>query len=243
MPPAPFPVQKYARLAGFLYLLVIILGLFGEAVVRTRLVVSGDAAATASNILAAELLWRLGIAGQWLLLLCAVGLTLLWYVLLRPAGKQLTLLVVFFALISLAVESVSALHLQMTLAPLKSAALAHAADPSLAGTMAYLSIVAHAQAFGLALVFFGVECLIVGHLIRKSGYLPRIVGILMQVAGICYLINSFSMALSPALQDVLFPLILVPSFIGESVFCLWLLIKGVDTAAWHSKAKEAAVAA
>lgn len=236
----PLPIQKYARLAGLLYLAIIVLGLFGERFVRNSLIVSGDAAATASNLLASELLWRLGIAGQWVLLLCAVGMTVLWYVLLRPAGKHLTLLAVFFALISLAVESVSALHLQMTLAPLKSAALARAADPSIAAAIAYLSIVAHAQAFGLALVFFGVECLIVGHLIRKSGYLPRFVGILMQLAGLCYLINSFSMALAPALQDVLFPLILVPSFIGESVFCLWLLIKGVDTAAWHRKAAEAA---
>jgi hypothetical protein len=221
-------MQKIARIAGVLYLIVIVLGLLGEGLVRNSLIVAGDPAATAHNILAAEFTWRLGVAGQYLLLVCAVGLTWTWYVLLRPVNRNLTLLAIFFALISLAVESVSALHLQAVMAPLTGSAFVQIADPRLAYAMAYLSVVAHANAFGLALVFFGVECLIVGHLVRRSGYLPKFIGILMQVAGACYLINSLSMVLLPSLQGKLFPAILLPCLVGEGAFCLWLLIKGVD---------------
>ncbi len=237
MSPAPQPqaVQTLARTAGLLYLVIIVIGLLGEALVRGSLIVGGDPAATAHNILAAEFTWRLGVAGQIVLLACAVAMTWTWYLLLRPVDGRLTMLAMFFALISLAVESVSALHLQAVLAPLNGSAFVQIADPQQAYAMAYLSVVAHANAFGLALVFFGIECLIVGHLIRRSGYLPKTIGVLMQVAGACYLVNSLSMVLLPSLQAVLFPFILLPSLVGEGAFCLWLLFKGVDTAAWQAR--------
>jgi hypothetical protein len=163
---------------------------------------------------------------------CAVALTFIWYLLLRPVSRNLALLMVFFAMISLAVEAVSALHLQAVLVPLSSSAYLKVLDPHQLHAMAYMSVVSHAHAFGLALIFFGVECLIVGHLICASGYFPRAIGRMMQLAGVCYLVNSFAMVLSPPLANLLFPAILLPALLGESSFCLWLLIKGVDIAGW-----------
>jgi hypothetical protein len=235
-PPSGIAIKAWARWAGVLYLIIIAIGLFNEAGIRNTLIVPGDSVATAHNILAAEFLWRVGVAGQYLLLLCAVGLTLAWYVLLRPVSRHLALLVVLFALMSLAVESVSALHLQAVLTPLSGSAYLHTTDPQQAYAAAYSSVVAHAGAFGLALVFFGVECLIVGYLLRRSGFFPAAIGWLMQLAGLCYLVNSFAMVLLPPLHATLFPAILVPAFIGESAFCLWLLIRGVDAAAWRQRA-------
>lgn len=226
MHPPRAALQTYARLGGVLYLIIIVLGLLGETYVRGTLVVGGDPDATVRRIQAAEWLWRLGVAGQMFLLLCAVALTWIFYVLLRPVSKNLSLLVVLFAITSLAVESVSALQLQAMLDTLAMAKyLPPAALPQL-HTMAYLTVVSHAQAFGLALIFFGVEILIVGHLIWKSGYIPKAIGVLMQLAGACYLVNSFAMVLSPPLAGVLFPAILLPALVGESAFCLWLLFKG-----------------
>lgn len=242
--PAPasnVPIQAYARAAGVVYLVIIIIGLLGESFIRGTLVVGGDPEATARNILAAEWLWRLGVAGQDLLLICAVALTLAFYVLLRPVSKNLTLAFTFFALISLAVESVSALHLHAVLAPLADVAYLNAADPGLLHLLSYQSIVAHSHALGLALIFFGVEILIVGYLIRKSGYFPKVVGTLMQIAGVCYLVNSFSMILSPPLQEMLFPAILMPALIGEGAFCLVLLFKGVSVAEWRRRNQLACV--
>ncbi len=219
-------MHMYARLAGALYLLVIVIGLLGEAAIRGPLVVWGDAAATAQHIAESQFLWRLGVAGQLLLLVCATGLTCLWYLLLRQVNSNLTLLAMFFGLVSLAMESVGALHLHAALTPLTSAAFG-VLDAPQRDTMVYQAIVAHAQAFGIALIFFGVQCLIVGHLIRNSGYFPKALGTLLQLAGLCYLINSFSQVLFPSLS--LFPAILIPSLVGESACCLWLLVKGIKT--------------
>lgn len=238
-PSPPATIQFQARLAGLLYLIIIVIGLLGESAIRGKLIVSGDPDATARNIAAAEGLWRLGVGGQDLLLLCAVGLTLLWYILLRPVNGHLALAVAFFGLVSLAVESVGALHLHAVLTPLSDATYLKAFDPRQLHLIAYQSVVAHAHAFGLALVFFGVECLIVGHLIRASGYIPKAIGWLMQLAGLCYLVNSFAMVLSPPLQDMLFPAILLPSFIGESAFCLYLLVKGVNLPEWQRRQRGA----
>jgi hypothetical protein len=235
--------QTYARVGGALYLIIIVIGLLGEAVVRGSLIVSGDAAATAQRIMESEFLWRLGIAGQIVLLICAVALTLVFYVLLRPVNRNLALLAIFFALISLSVEAVSALSLLATLLPLSNAEYLSVIDPEQRHALAYLSAASHADGFGLALVFFGVECLIVGYLIRKSGYLPKVIGGLMQIAGACYLINSFSLVLNPSFANFLFPWILLPAFVGESSFCLWLLIKGVNVSEWERTASATGAAA
>jgi hypothetical protein len=225
--------------AGLLYLIIILIGLLGESLIRGRLVADGDPEATARNILGAQFLWRLGIAGQDVLLVCAIALTLIWYILLRPVNKNLARLAMCFALMSLAVESISSLHLHAVLTPLLGGAYLKAVDPALLELMAYQSVIAHAHAFGLALIFFGVECLIAGYLIRQSGFFPKVVGTLMQVAGLCYLVNSFSMILYPPLQGTLFPFILLPSLIGEGTCCLWLLIKGVDVPVWEHRAHHA----
>lgn len=228
-------VQRVARIGGLLYLLIIVIGVLGEAVIRNSLVVAGDPAATALRILESEFLWRVGIAGQLLLLVCAVALTAIWYFLLRPVNRHLAVAVVCFGLVSLAVESLCALQLQAALDPLTSTALAKVASAEQRYGLSYLAIVAHARTFGVALIFFGVQCLLVGHLIRKSGYLPAMLGVAMQVVGACYLVNSFAMFLAPAVQGVLFPAILLPAFLGETAMCLWLLVKGVEVASWHGK--------
>jgi len=234
---ASIPVQLIARAGGALYLVIIVIGLLGEVVVRGSLIVPGNAAATAQRILASEFLWRLGIAGQLVLLICAIALTLVFYLLLRPVSRPIALAAVFFAIVSLAVESLGAVFLQQVLMPLTSSLYAQAADPQPFQVQAYLATIAHNNAFGFSLIFFSVECLIVGYLIRKSTYLPTLIGWLMQLAGLCYLINSFCMVLSPALQGMLFPFILLPPLLGEGAFCLWLLFKGVDMPAWEGRTR------
>ncbi len=102
--------------------------------------------------------------------------------------------------------------------------------------MATLSIRSFEHGFGLALIFFGCECLVVGYLIFRSGFLPKAIGVLMQIAGLSYLINSFALVLAPNLADQLFPAILVPAFIGEASLCLWLLLKGVNVEKWKARA-------
>jgi hypothetical protein len=227
--------QRYARLGGVLYLAIIVLGAFAEGLVTNKLVVSGDAAGTAHNILASAGLWRLGVAGDFIVVLCAVPLLWIEYLLLRPVNKQLVLLAVLFNLVSLAVEAVSKLFLLAVMPTLGNAEHLRAFDPQQLQALASLAIKSHDIAFNIALIFFGFTCLVNGYLIFKSGYLPRFVGVLLQIAGVSYLIACFAALFAPAFADLIVPAILLPPLIGELSFCLWLLVKGVNVAKWNER--------
>jgi hypothetical protein len=228
--------QVQARIGGVLYLIIIFLGLFGEAFSRGKLIVAGDATATAHNILASELLWRLGIAGNLVHLVCAVVLSLIFYILLRPVSKDLALLATFFGLVSITLEAASKLVLIAALFPLGKAEYLKTFKPEQLDALAYLSIRSHGYGFGISLIFFGCACLVLGYLIFRSGYLPRALGVGMQIAGVCYLVNSFALVLSPKLADLLFPTILIPAFLGEASLCVWLMVKGVNVEKWKRQA-------
>src|SRR5437899_10395795 len=231
--------QLYARIGGVLYLIIIVVGLFGEAFVRDRLIVSGDAAATAANIVSHESLWRFHIAAELFLLICAVALVLIFVVLLRPVSSDLALLAVFFNLVSIGIEAATTMYLLEALFPLGNAGYLKAFTPEKLYAMASLSLKSHGYGFGVSLLFFGCFCVIVGYLIFRSGYLPKTIGVLMQIAVVCYLTNSFGLILSAAVANRLFPAILVPAFIGEVSLCLWLLVKGVNVQRWKEQASVA----
>lgn len=228
--------QVYARIGGALYLILILAGMFGVIFVRDKLIVSGDATATANNIIASPLLWRIGIAADLIMHVCDVPLMLVFYVLLRPVNRNLALLAVLFNLVQTAVLVANKLNLLAALFLLGSADYLKAFDPHQLHALSYLSLKLHDYGFGVGLIFFGCECLVVGYLIFRSGYLPRTIGVLMQIAGLCYLTNSFVLLLAPALAKMLYPGVLVPAFIGELSLCLWLLVKGVNVSKWEEKA-------
>jgi hypothetical protein len=227
--------QRYARIGGALYLAIIVLGAFAEGFVTNKLVVSGDAATTAQNILASADLWRLSVVGNLIVVLCAVPLLWIEYLLLRPVSKHLVLLAVFFNLVSLAVEAISKLFLLLVIPTLSSANYLRAFEPQQLQILANLALKSHDIAFNIALLFFGFTCLVNGYLIFKSGYLPKFVGILMQLAGLSYLTACFAALFAPAFADLIIPAVLVPPLIGESSFCLWLLVKGVNIAKWQER--------
>lgn len=227
--------QLYARTGGLLYLLIIVFGGFAEGFVMNNLIVAGDAAATAHNIMASPGLWSLGVAGNLLVPVLAVAQAWIFYLLLRPVNKQLVLLSVFLVLVSLSIESVSKLFLLAVMPVLASANHPGTFDPLQAQSLAHLSLVLHDIAFNIALIFFGFSCLVDGYLIYKSGYLPKLVGLLMQLAGLCYLIACFAALLAPTFANVITPAILIPPLIGESTFCPWLLIKGVNVVRWKER--------
>ena len=227
--------QRYARIGGALYLAIIVLGAFAEGFVANKLVVAGDAATTAANILASPGLWRLSVAGDLIVVLCAVPLLWIEYLLLRPVSKQLVLLAVLFNLASLAVEAISKVFLLVVMPTLGSADYLKAFDPHQLEILANLALSSHDVAFNIALIFFGFTCIVNGYLIFRSGYLPEFVGVLMQIAGLCYLTACFAALFAPAFADLITPAILLPPLIGESSFCLWLLVKGVNIAKWKER--------
>ena len=220
--------QRGARLAGVLYLAIILLGLFGELVVRGTLVVPGDAAATAAKIAASPLLWRAGIAGDLLMHVCDVPVILIFYWLLRPVSKNLALLATLFNLVQTAVLVLNKLTLLVPMLLLDDVETLKAFSAQQLDALSYLAIEAHGYGFGIGLVFFGFVCLVRGHLIFRSSFFPRTLGWLLQIAGLSYLTNSFALLLAPSFAAAIFPGVLVPAFIGELSICLWLIVKGVD---------------
>jgi hypothetical protein len=201
--------------------------------VRNKLIVTGDPAATAMNIIASPGLWRVGIAGDLLMQVCDVPLIIIFYLLLKPVNKNLALLNLSFNLIQTAVLVANKLNLLMPLFLLGNAEYLKAVDPTQLQTLSYLFIRLHNYGFGVGLIFFGFVCLVEGHLIANSTFLPALLGRLMQLAGVCYLVNSIAMIIYPELSSIA---LLAPCFIAELLLGLWMLIKGVDEVKWRQKA-------
>lgn len=227
--------QGYARLAGAIYLLVIVFGMFSEGFVMNKVVVSGDVAATARNILASGDLWRISVAGNLLAPLIAVVQLWIEYLIFRPAGRNAALLFLLFNATSLAVEAVSKVFLLMVAPALAGAGYARALDPKQLYEWVGFALSAHNITFDVALVLFGCACLVSGHLIFRSQYLPRFIGVMMQVAGASYLVACFSELFAPAFAEVITPWILIPPLIGEGALCLWLLVMGVNVETWRAR--------
>jgi hypothetical protein len=230
--------QVYARIGGVLYLIIIVIGFCSEFFITNKLVVSGDVTATAKNIAASESLWRISIAGELILLVCAVALTMILYVLLRPVNENLALLAVFFNIVEFPIEAVSKLCLFSALFLSGNADYLKAFEPHQLHALVKISLKLHDYGFGIDLVFFGFACLMYGYLLFTSGYFPKTLGVLMALAGLSYVANSFTLILAPAYAERIF-FILVFALIGELSLCLWLMVKGVNVPKWNEKARPA----
>lgn len=230
-----FSPKLYARIGGGLYLILIALGIFGQFV-KGKVVVAGDAAATAANLRSMETLWRLGLAFELIGLVCVIALAMIYFVLLRPVNREINLLATFLRMVGIAVEAVAALDLAAALFPLGNAAYLKAFPPEQLYAMASMAIKSHNYGYTLALLFFGFTFLFHGYLVAKSGFLPGILGRMIQVGGACYLSNSLFFFVAPSFSDLLFPWILMPCFVAELSLAVWLLVKGVNVERWQAQA-------
>jgi hypothetical protein len=229
--------QAYARIAGVLYLINIACGIFGEIFVRGHLVVAGDAATTAHRIMSSEFLFRCGIAGDLIMHITDVPMAVIFYVLLRPVSKDLSLLSALFGMLQTAILCANKLNLVTVLLLLGGTSSLKAFDQNQLQALASLSLSLHAYGFGIGLIFFGMSCLVAGYLMFQSGYFPKILGVLQVMAGVSYLINSSAQLLVPALANKMFPAIVLPAFIGELGTCLWLIVKGVNASKWDERVR------
>jgi len=212
------------RLAGFIYLAIIGLGVFGEVFVRGALIVSGNASSTATSILASQSLWGTGITTDLLMHVLDVPLIVFFYLLLKPVSEPLALLATALNVVQTCVLATNKLSLVAALLMLQRSVSAAASSPQDLHDLAYVAINLHGYGFGVGLIFFGFACLVRGYLMFHLDSVPRIFGVLLAIAGVSYLVNSFALLLSPTLAGVLFPAILLPAFVGELALSLWLLL-------------------
>ena len=225
-------VQTYARIGGILGILSLIAGGFGEAFVPSRLIVRGDAAATAANILGSSELFRLGFAGYLVEGLCDVGLALVLYALLRPVHRDLALLGLFFRLIGTTGFAMSQVLYFSALPLVTSAAGLQALSEAQRGALALLSL--NVSMFGqtLFMMFYGMGFLVFGYLLLRARYFPKFLGVLVLLMGAGFVARTFLWVLAPAYASPWLLLVAAPAGLALS---LWLLVKGVDPAKWREQ--------
>jgi hypothetical protein len=218
--------KKLARIAGVLYLLLVVTGVYGLMYVGSQTYVRGDAAATAQKMLANEFLFRTGIAGNLISQTLWVFLVMAFFRLLKSVNEQRAKLMVALVLVAIPITFICESFNIAALMVLKGDIM-----PSLPieqkqeWAMAFLKM--NGNGILLAEIFWGLWLIPLGHLFYKSGFMPRILGILLIIGGIAYLIEVFTDLLFPNYRFVVNQFIPIAVAIPEFATTLWLLIKGV----------------
>ena len=221
-----------ARLAGLCYLLMLPTG--GLAMfVRSRYVIKADATATAANILAHEPMFRLAFAGDLLVVAIYIVFTALMYDLMKPVSRNVSLLAAFFSLMGCATQAFACLFELAPLIVLSHDPYLGTFKPDQLHSLAYLSLKLYAGTYGISLVFFGFYNLLIGYLVFKSTFLPRVLGVLMAIS--CPVGMTF---LWPPFATTYFRYLLIFD-VGELLLVLWLLVMGVNAERWWERANAA----
>ena len=226
-------LRPRARITGVVYLLYFLTAIIGEFFLR-GLVVDGDAAATANNILAHESLFRLGLATGLISTAGYIAVTALFYDLFKAVSRSLSLLAAFFSLVGCAILAFASLFQLAPLVVLGGSQYLSVFKVEQLRALALMFLELNTQAGNICVVFFGVYCLLIGNLIFRSTFLPRLLGVLMALAGLGWL--TF---LSPPLANHLSPYNLVLGFLAELALMLWLLVRGVNVQRWKEQASAA----
>lgn len=223
-------LRSTARITGILYLVIIAAAGFAQGVVRGDILVAGDPAATAAAVAAGESLFRVGLAADLLAFLADAAVAVLLYVLLRPVNKTAALVAAAFRLV--AHPAIAGLNLLNHYAAVLFAGgigSAAAFEPAVAQALSAAALELHGYGYLIAGAFFGVHCALVGYLLYASGYMPKVLGILMGVAAAGYLVETFGGFLLPAYAGLYGWIVGVTAAVGEVSLALWLVVKGVST--------------
>jgi hypothetical protein len=227
--------RNKARAAGVFFLLTTLAGIFAQMFVTGNLVVSTDAATTASNILGHESLFRLGFAVYLIEMACQITMTALFYDLLKPVNKSLSLLAAFFSLTGCVVKILTRLFFIAPLLLLRDESYLKVFDAPQTQSLALLLLNINEQGAAIALVFFGFATILKGYLILKSTFLPRIFGVLGIVAGAAWL----SFIYTPLAYRIL-PFIFLLGLVATALQIFWLLVFGVNEERWKEQAAASA---
>ena len=229
-----------ARIAGFLYLLIIIGGLFAPFAFAPSGMMLGDGALpTTAKILASKPLYVLGGAAQLIVYTCDIGVALILYDLLKPVSRGISLLATVFRIVFVAVASANMFNHFAPLIFLSGAAYLSSFNPEQLQALALAFIKLRTFGFDIALVFFGLHCLVVGCLLFKSTFFPRILGIGLALGGVGYMANVLTTAIPQAIGVHLFPYVMVLAGVTEISLTLWLIIVGVNVPRWKEQANAA----
>ena len=228
--------SKAARLAGLLYLIAMATGLFAEFYVHfpSTLIVSGDAAKTASNIMANERLYRIGIANN--IITFAIDVVLIWalYVLLRPVNRNLALLAVFFRLVETTMACVAIVNYYVAMQFVSNADHLRAFDSNQIQALSILHDT-YALTFIVVAIFLGLGSTVFNYLLFKSRYIPKVLAAWGIFSSLLLLISQFAIVIFPEVEKTIIPACYGPIAIDEIALGLWLLFKGANIPKMESR--------
>jgi hypothetical protein len=231
--------NKTARIAGFLYLILMVCGIFSYMFVNSRLIVPGDTATTINNIMASESLYVSGIVSWLISQTVFILLVYVLYKLLKPVNKNHAFLMVMFVLVAVPISFINELNKFAALLLLSGADYLTAFDVGQLQALVPLFLDLHEYGIHINSMFFGLWLLPLGYLVFKSGYIPRILGILLMIGWLGYMLEFFTFFLFPDFNAAIEPVFTITG-IGEFLLVLWLLIKGVNVEQWKKRALESA---
>lgn len=229
--------KKLARFAGVLYLIIFIVFPLSTMLGSSSIAMSGEAA-NIDNFLAAETRFRIGMAGEAVIFLIEVLLASLLYVLLKPVNPAISLAAAISRLAEGVVQGANLLLSALVLVLASGAGYLSAFNPEQLGALATLFRDAYDYGILIWGFFFGFHLLLLGYLVAKSGYFPRLVGILLALGGIGYLLESFGIFIVPQYSGLLSTIVLILAVPSELVFSVWLLWKGIDVGQYEEAQKR-----
>jgi hypothetical protein len=222
-----------ARITGVFYLLTIVTGIIAQGFLAGKLIVPSDAGATATNIAMHASTFRLGFSVYMIEMACQVAITGLFYELLKPVSRSVSLISAFFSLVGCAIKTTSRLFYLAPLLVVGGAPYLSVFNAQQLQALSMLFLKINDHGAGIGLFFFGVSTLIKGYLIIRSTFLPRILGALSIVAGLGWL--TF---VSPPLGFRLFPYIGAIGLLAAAIQIVWLLVFGVNEERWREQAAQ-----
>lgn len=228
--------RTYAKITGVLYLLIFFLGPIAFFMGRSSIVVPGDPAATVENLMASEVTFRLGMVAETAIVLIEIVVSAILYVLLRPVSRPLSLASALARFAQSVLQAVNLFTALPALVLLGGAGYLAAFEPDQLNALMLLFMDVNAFMVIIWGLIFGFHLLLLGYLVYRSGFWPRLLGILLVVGGGGYLLQSYGHILAPQLDEILSTVVIILSIPGELAFTVWLLWKGIDVEQWEARA-------